>query len=301
MPTRKKKVAASTSHSHDGCPPPRGILVIVGGHENKGEEPEKGSNQDKNLNFVTEGILKRFVDELAGDDPLVLVIPTASSEPEEAARDYHEVFSRLGVKRVRTLDLRERADANAESSLQLIEEAAGLWFTGGDQLRLTALLGGTHLLERLKERYTHERIVLGGTSAGATAMSTPMIYEGRNDAGFRKGEIAITTGLQFLHDVAIDTHFIARGRIARMAQIIATNPGCLGLGIEEDTAVVVSDGQHLEVIGSGLVTVLEGAECTTTNIYDITPETPFSIRGLRLHLLSAGEQYDLPTPPALHR
>jgi cyanophycinase len=200
-----------------------------------------------------------------------------------------------------TLEVLTRADANKPEILDLVEEAAGFWFTGGDQLRLTAILGGTRLLQRLKERYTHERIVIGGTSAGATAMSTPMIYAGRNDAGFRKGEIAITTGLQFLHDVAVDTHFIARGRIARMAQIIATNPTCLGLGLEEDTGVVVREGYQIEVIGSGLVTVLEGNECTATNIYDIGNDTPFSIRNLRLHLLSAGEQYALPLPPAIHR
>jgi len=298
MPTRKKTVAKSAADT--ACPKPQGILIAVGGHENKGEKPERGSNQDRNLNFVTEGILQRFVEELVGTDPLIVVVATASAEPEEAARDYHEVFHRLGVKRVETLDVRERADTTRAEVLGLIEEAAGFWFTGGDQLRLTALLGGTQLLHRLKERYTHERIVLGGTSAGATAMSTPMIYEGRDDAGFRKGEIAITTGLQFMHDVAIDTHFIARGRIARMAQIIATNPTCLGLGIEEDTAVIVREGYHIEVIGSGLVTVLESNDATATNIYDISPETPFSIRNLRLHLLGAGEEYDLPTPPALH-
>ncbi|MCB2406803.1 cyanophycinase [Hymenobacter lucidus] len=299
MPTRKKKASPSSSN-RPTCPPPQGTLIIVGGHENKGEAPEKGSNQDKNLNFVTEGILKRFADELNGNDPLVLVVPTASSEPDEAARDYHEVFHRLGLNNVRTLNIQERADANHEETLKLAGEAAGFWFTGGDQLRLTAILGGTELLQLLKERYTYEPIVIGGTSAGATALSTPMIYEGRNDAGMRKGEIAITTGLQFMHDVAIDTHFIARGRIARMAQIIATNPTCLGLGIEEDTAVVVREGFRIEVIGSGLVTVLESNSGTSTNIYDIPPETPFSIRDLRLHLLGAGEQYELPNPPELH-
>ncbi|TGE12809.1 cyanophycinase [Hymenobacter elongatus] len=211
-----------------------------------GEEPEKGSNQDQNRNFVPDGILTRFVEELAGNDPLVVVIPTASSVPDKAAGDYLAVFGRLGVKRIKILDVQERADANHEDALRLVDEAAGFWFTGGDQLRLTALLGGT--------------------SAGATAMSTPMIYEGCNDAGMRKGEIAITTGLQFIHDVAIDTHFVAR---ARMAQIIATTPTCLGLGLEEDTAVIVREGYKVEVIGSGLVTILAGSSCTAPNIYQI--------------------------------
>ncbi|GGE99656.1 cyanophycinase [Hymenobacter cavernae] len=272
----------------------------MGGHENKGETPERGSNQDKNNSFAPESILRRFCDELVGEQPLIVVIPTASGVPDESAADYHEAFGRLCQGRVETMDIRNRADTLRPEYLELVERAAGFWFTGGDQLRLTGILGGSHILHRLKERYAYERIIVGGTSAGATAMSTPMIYEGTNNAGFRKGEIAITTGLQFLRDVAIDTHFIARGRIVRMAQILATNLSCVGLGLEEDTAVVVHDGRELEVIGSGLVTILETQEDTCTNIYDIAPQTPFFIRDLRVHFLSAGERYMLPTTPELH-
>ncbi|MGY2131151.1 cyanophycinase [Hymenobacter sp. HD11105] len=303
MPTKKKSPtsAADALRGHrDTCPTPKGMLLAVGGHENKGETPESGSNQDKNRNFAPESILRRFCEELKGNDPLVLVLPIASTEPKEAAEDYLEVFPRLGINRVQVLDIREREEANSDATLDLINEATGFYFTGGDQLRLTGLLGGTKMLTRLKERYTYEEILIGGTSAGAAALSTPMIYQGLNDAGFRKGEISITTGLQFMHDVAIDTHFIARGRIARMAQILATNPTCMGLGLEEDTAILVRNGYELEVIGSGLVTVLEANECTRNNIYEISPDTPFTIRDLRLHFLSAGEKYELPIPPELH-
>ena len=287
------------AHRHT-CPTPKGILLAVGGHENKGEAPEKGSNQAENRNFAAESILKRFSEELRGDDPLVLVLPIASSEPKEAAEDYLKIFTELGIKRVQVLDIGEREEANSQDTLDLVNEATGFWFTGGDQLRLTALLGGTKLLLRLKERYTYDDVLIAGTSAGAAALSTPMIYQGLNDAGFRKGEISLTTGLQFMHDVAIDTHFIARGRIARMAQIIATNPTCLGIGLEEDTAVLVRNGYDLEVVGSGLVTVLEGTDSTRNNIFEISPDTPFTIRDLRLHFLSAGERYQLPIPPELH-
>ena len=296
MATRKRNSASSSA-----CPPPKGILIAVGGHENKGEAAERGSNQDQNNSFAPETILKRFSDELQGDDPLIVIIPTASGVPEESAADYHAAFRRLGRTRIETLDIRNRADTLRPEFLELVEQAAGFWFTGGDQLRLTGILGGTAILQRLKERYTNERIVLAGTSAGATAMSTPMIYEGTNNAGFRKGEIAITTGLQFMRDVAIDTHFIARGRIVRMAQILATNLSCIGLGLEEDTAVVVHNGCELEVIGSGLVTILETQEETCTNIYDVAPQTPFFIRDLRTHFLSAGERYVLSTQPELHQ
>jgi cyanophycinase len=176
----------------------------------------------------------------------------------------------------------------------MLNRADGVLFTGGDQLRLTAVLGGTALLARLNERYQREPLVVAGTSAGATAMSTPMIYQGRNDAGFLKDEIHITTGLQLLRDVAIDTHFIARGRIVRMAQIIATNPGCLGLGLEEDTAVLVTKGRELEVIGTGMAVLLDGHSCTGNTIADIQPGEVFSIRDLRLHLLAHGQRFTLP-------
>ncbi|MBF9238694.1 cyanophycinase [Hymenobacter sp. BT683] len=290
MPTRKKNSPKSP------CPLPHGILIAIGGHEEKSLHP----GADADAEHAPDAILRRFVQELHGKG-LVIVVPTASDEPEAAAQDYVDVFTALGVKRVEVFNARERADAEDEQALQLLDEAAGVLFTGGDQLRLTALLGGTAWLRRLKERYATDAIVIGGTSAGATAMSTPMIYQGRDNQGMRKDEIHITTGLQLMHDVAIDTHFVARGRIVRMAQIIATNPGCIGLGLEEDTGVVVTQGYELEVIGSGVVTVVEGQTVTATNIHLIEPGEPFTIRDLRVHILSCGERYTLPIQEALHR
>lgn len=128
-----------------------------------------------------------------------------------------------------------------------------------------------------------------------------MIYQARDNGGMNKDEIHVITGLQFLHDVAIDTHFVKRGRIIRMAQIIATNPGCLGLGLEEDTGVVITEGREIEVIGSGVVTVVEARTDTATNIHLVKPGTPFTIRDLHLHILSCGERCILPVQEALHR
>ena len=277
------------------CPPPRGILIAIGGHEDKTPAP----GNDPEAESAPDSILRRFVDELRGEGP-VLVVAIASEEPNAAAKDYVDIFKSLKVARVEVVGFTERAQAADEAALALLDEAAGIMFTGGDQLRLTALLGGTPWLRRLKERYTHHEIVIAGTSAGATAMSTPMIYQGRDNSGMLKDEIHVTTGLQFLHDVAIDTHFVARGRIIRMAQIIATNPGCIGLGLEEDTGGVVTRGQELEVIGSGVVTVVDGQGCTATNIHLIEPGHPFSIRDLRVHILNAGERYTLPVQLEMH-
>ena len=224
----------------------------------------------------------------------IVVVPTASEEPEVSAKDYIDLFLSLGLKHVEVLNVQSRDEANSVAALELLNRADGVMFTGGDQLRLTALLGGTLVLERLTERYLREPIIIAGTSAGATAMSTPMIYQGRNDAGFVKDEIHITTGLQLLRDVAVDTHFIARGRIVRMAQIIATNPGCIGLGLEEDTAVLITTGSELEVIGNGIVVLLDGHECTGNTIPEVKPGEVFSIRDLRLHLLAKGQRFRLP-------
>jgi cyanophycinase len=268
---------------------PKGRLLAIGGHEQRESPSESRSNPDQSADFI----LQRFVDELPARRTIV-VIPSASEEPEEAAQDYVDVFTKLGVENVEVLNVQSREQANSPESVAVIDRADGVMFTGGDQLRLTALLGGTALLTRLSERYLHEPIVIAGTSAGAAAMSTPMIYQGRNDAGFLKDEIHVTTGLQLLRDVAIDTHFIKRGRIVRMAQIIATNPGCIGLGLEEDTAVLVTKGRELEVIGNGIVVLLDGHDCTGNTIYEIQPGEVFSIRDLRLHLLAKGQRYTLP-------
>jgi cyanophycinase len=270
-------------------PRPKGRLLAIGGHEQRQAPGQPGTSQDQSADFI----LQRFVDELPARRT-VIVIPTASEEPDEAAQDYVDVFTALGIENVEVLNIQSREQANSDDALAVIDRADGVMLTGGDQLRLTALIGGTRLLERLTERYLHEPIIIAGTSAGAAAMSTPMIYQGRNDAGFLKDEIHVTTGLQLLRDVAIDTHFIARGRIVRMAQIIATNPGCIGLGLEEDTAVLVTKGNELEVIGNGMVVVLDGHDCTGNTIYEIQPGEVFSIRDLRLSLLARGQRYTLP-------
>jgi cyanophycinase len=267
-------------------PIPKGSLLAIGGHEKRKATDEQ---QDKSPEFI----LQRFVAELAGRRHVV-ILPTASEEPEEAAQDYLEVFTSLGVENLEVLHIQTREQANSAEALDSINRADGVLITGGDQLRLTALLGGTAALARLGERYVQEPIIIAGTSAGATAMSTPMIYQGRNDAGFLKDEIHITTGLQLLRDVAIDTHFIKRGRMVRMAQIIATNPGCIGLGLEEDTAVLITKGRELEVLGNGIVVLLDGHDCTGNTIYDIAPGEVFSIRDLRLHLLAKGQRFTLP-------
>ncbi|MBA9078064.1 cyanophycinase [Rufibacter quisquiliarum] len=272
---------------------PNGTLIAIGGRENKGEEPETGSTSKENLNFVRNEILERFVQELEGKNPLIVVIPTASSLPEEVGQDYVKVFKNLKVNNVQVLDIRSREDSCKEEHLDMIRKAAGVMFTGGDQLRLTAIFGGTEIMRLIKERYFKEKLVVAGTSAGAAAMSTQMIYQGMSGGGFIKGSVSITAGLELINDAAIDTHFIARGRMVRMAQMIATNPTFIGIGLEEDTGIVVKKGREIEVIGSGLVVIVDGRSSTATNIYKVEEGVPVTIRDLKVHLLGKGDTYTM--------
>ncbi|MEJ8803842.1 cyanophycinase [Pontibacter sp. H249] len=280
-------------------PIPKGCLLAIGGKESKGENAQT-EDQEHNTDFESEQILKFFKDHLKGNDPLVALIPTASTEPDQIAKDYLKVFDKLGLKKVEVLDIRSRDDANKEEYIKIIERANGIYFSGGDQLRLTSILGGTKLLQLMKERYTYDEVLIAGTSAGAMALSTPMIYEVMAKGGFIKGDVRITTGLEFIKNVAVDTHFIERGRMVRMAQCVVTNPGCIGMGLEADTAAYITQGKDLLVVGSGLITIIDGMNIIDTNIYRVGAGEPFSVRGLNVHLLSDKDTYTFPTYDLLH-
>jgi cyanophycinase len=174
-----------------------------------------------------------------------------------------------------------------------LADADGIFFSGGDQLNLTAFYGGSPMLTVLKERYINERIVIAGTSAGAMALSTPMIFAGNKEKQLIAGEIKITIGLEFVKDVCIDTHFVDRSRFIRMAQVVATNPSCIGIGIEEDTAIILRDGKDAEVLGNGVVIVLEGYEIKRSNITEFSNRETISIEGLKMHVLSKGSKYEI--------
>ena len=273
----------------DNCPTPKGILVIIEGKEEKSlitdtddDDAEKGME-----------ILETFIKKINKADPVIEVITSASSEADESFVDYKNTFNRFKINNVKHIHHATRREVMDDDLSDRVNEADAFFFTGGDQLLLTSLYGGSKFLVRLKERYIHEEIVVAGTSAGAMAMSTPMIYAGSKENQQIVGEVKITTGLEFLKDVCIDTHFVDRSRFIRMAQVIATNPTCIGLGIEEDTAIVVTDGLKVEVIGSGLITVIEGNGIQETNIIKFSEDKSVNIMNLRVHLLGKGNTYTL--------
>lgn len=275
---------------------PKGTLVIVGGHEDKGEDNEK---QQIELQQPGE-VLEAFVQLIGKKDPIVEVVTSASSDGASSFTDYKRAFAGLGVQQVGHIHHDKRAEAIGTALVERIKEADAVYFSGGDQLKLTSIYGGTQFLVTLKERYVNTPFVLGGTSAGAMAFSTPMIFAGNKAVQQIAGEVKVTTGLEFLKDVCLDTHFVDRGRFVRMAQVVATNPTCIGIGIEEDTAIVVRNGVEAGVIGSGIVIVIEGFNVTDSNIIDFDSQQNISISDLNVHLLSRGSTYQIPRQNPLH-
>jgi cyanophycinase len=280
------------------CPVPVGTLVVIGGKENKSGKPDDRVQEKNGSPFE---ILKTMVKLCNKEDPLIEIITTASSEGDESFEDYVKVFSKIGVKRTRHIHHKSRGEVMSEDFAHRVKEADIFFFAGGDQLKLTSVYGGTNFLMALKERYIYEPVIIAGTSAGAMALSTPMIYAGSNEVQELSGEIKVTTGLEFMKDICIDTHFVHRGRFVRMAQVIITNPGCLGLGIEEDTAMIVRNGTDVTVIGSGIVIVIDGLHADHPDVDAFANQDAVSIRNLTVHLLAKNDQYTIPQVNPPHR
>jgi cyanophycinase len=272
---------------------PKGKLISVGGSEDKGTETDPKFVQKEQLNFFEFGILKRILSEMKGVDSVVEVITTASQIPEEVGENYIKAFGKLGCHNIGVIHIKKREDALDEQYLERIKKADGVMFTGGNQMRLSMIFGGTEFLRTLINRYQNENFLIAGTSAGAMAMSNTMIYQGSSTGALLKGEVKITTGLALIKDVIIDSHFVTRGRFGRLAQAVAGNPGCIGVGLGEDTGVLVKEGNKMEAIGSGLVLIFDGHNIRHSNIADIEEGQPISIENLVVHVMAKGNFYYL--------
>jgi len=273
---------------------PLGKLIAIGGNEDKGTEPEPNFEQKNNLNFFQLQILSRIVNEMRlQKDSHIEIITTASSIPEEVGENYMQSFSRLGCGNAHVLDIRNREDVHKAEYIERIRNCDGVLFSGGNQLRLSTIFGGTEILHLLHDRLQNQDFVIAGTSAGAMAMSNTMIYQGSSGGALIKGEVKITTGLAFIKDVIIDSHFDKRGRFGRLAQAVASNPSCIGIGLGEDTGVLITGNNHLEAIGSGLVIIVDGHGIHHSNIADLTDGSPISIENLIVHVMTKGNSYDL--------
>ena len=270
----------------------KGKLIAIGGAEDKGTDLETGKIQRNNLNFFELGILSRIIEEAGGPMCRIEVITTASMIPYEVGDNYLNAFGKIGCTNIGVMHIRNRADAANAEYLERITTCDVVMFSGGNQLRLSSTFGGTIFLETVLDRFNNEpTFVVAGTSAGAMAMSNTMIYEGNATRAHLKGEVKITTGLGFMDDVIFDSHFEKRGRFARLAQAVAANPSCIGIGLGEDTGMIITDGNKMEAIGSGLVMIVDGHDIMHSNIADIPDGNPISIENLKVHFCEHGNGY----------
>ncbi len=276
----------------------RGKLIIIGGAVDKGSftETELDKSANQNLNFFEEGILKRIlIESKHKENSRIEVITTASKIPREIGPEYVKALNFLGAHNVDILHIEKREQAIDPEILERLKAADVVMFTGGDQLRLTSILGGTAFHDILLDKYRNEDFVYAGTSAGAAAASNNMIYQGSSSEALLKGEVKITSGLGLIDDVIIDTHFVQRGRIGRLFQAVVGNPKTLGIGLGEDTGLLITDNTKMEAIGSGLVILVDGRQIKDTNLTEVELGQPISINNLITHVMSKHDTFDLST------
>jgi cyanophycinase len=254
-----------------------GHLLVIGGAEDKYNERR---------------ILRKFLELAGGDKADVLIVPVASDFPEFAADVYTQAFRNLGVANPRVLRATSRQDVYQADADELLDGATGVFITGGDQMRLVSLLGGTKFADKLRNLVRDTNMVLAGTSAGAAGMSTAMIVRGESTSHPHKNSVRMSPGLGFLKNIIIDQHFTERGRISRLITAVSYNPYNLGIGIDENTAIILDGKGVLEVYGIGSVTIVDGSQITYNEIAEVNEFQPFSVCGVQLHILRDGLFYD---------
>ena len=267
----------------------KGILIPIGGNEDKGAETREGYH----LEFIDDGILSRVVKESGGTDALIIIIPTASSIPVEVGEGYLKAFGKLGCNNLHIMDIREREHSEFLENIELIKKANCLMFSGGDQSKITQKIGGTTIHKILLERFKNEPLVIAGTSAGAMCMSKEMITGGSSTESFIKGAVRMGEGLGFISKLIIDSHFIRRGRFGRVAEAVAKFPNILGVGLAEDTGIVIKECNKCEVIGSGMVIIFNPRNLKHNNQKYLAEGEPMSLTNLTTHILANGDRFDL--------
>lgn len=257
---------------------PKGILIPIGGSEDKKESKE---------------ILCRIIAETGKTDPHICLITLATNVPDKVVAAYKKAFGDLNISTLTVIHYTSRKEADNEDHLKKIQECDIILFSGGKQLKLSTLMGGTKLLALIKQRYYDEpKFVVAGTSAGAAAMSNIMIISGSSQEALIKGTLELTNGLDLINSVFIDTHFTERGRIGRTIQTVTSNPGILGVGLGEDTSVIINNG-IMEVCGSGLVIIVDGTSIEYTDLTEIEDGDPITVEGIKVHVLGPGKKFTI--------
>ena len=264
------------------CPAPvpentqRGFIIPIGGGEDRERERQ---------------IHRRFVDMSGGAQADIIVIPTAS-QLDETGPDYHRIFSDLGAGKVEYLPIARRADCDNPQFAEMLDRATGIFMTGGNQLRLSTIIGGTLVAQKIRRRNA-AGIPVAGTSAGASIMSEHMVAGGPSNSAPAEGNISLAPGMGLTNAVIIDQHFTQRNRLGRLLTASSYNPFLIGLGVDEDTAAFIGPDNVFEVVGSGTVTVVDASQLTHSSMWDASAGEALSLLGLRIDVLGQGCRYDL--------
>ena len=259
---------------------PIGLLVAIGGREDKEDDLE---------------ILSTLVSLVDAEVPKVEVITTATNFPQETGEEYIAAFSKEEEISVGILNIENRETAANPEYLKRIKSADIIFFTGGDQLRITSILAGSPIIEEIKRRYLEEFCIIAGTSAGAAAMSRTMIYGGDSSEALQKGAVNLGDGLGLIDNLIIDTHFVERGRFSRLMQVLSINPTNLGIGLGEDAGIIIEKGHIIKAIGNGVVVIFDGQNLKYSNVADISYDEAIAMENMIVHTISSGYGYDLRT------
>ena len=253
----------------------QGYLFLIGGAEDRDGDRR---------------VLKYLVERT--NPANVAIIPTASYYPKDVHRCYDGAFLNLGVKRIHCLDIRHRDEADRREHLDAVEAADLIYFGGGDQCKLVDTLIDTRLFKRIKERFETDTLHLAGTSAGASAIGDPIFYDG-DRRGLEKGSINTSKGFGLIGGVAIDTHFTARNRLERLCQFLISGACTRGIGLDEDTAIIVDPNLHFKVIGAGMATVVNSARVTGSNYTDAREGERLRFNNMRIGCIPAGTRFSI--------
>jgi cyanophycinase len=272
-----EKYGCNMKKGGNTVPTHAGTLIIIGGHEDKHDSC---------------GILQQVAQVAKADRGSLVLITVATEVPGEVEAAYRRAFKALGVKRIEVLDIRTREQAHADAHIHMAHGASVVFFTGGDQLRLTSQLGDSPVFQVLQKLLAQGGTIVG-TSAGAAAMPATMIISGDGETSNAISALGMAPGLGLIDDVVIDSHFAERGRMGRLLGAVAQNPRHLGLGIDENTAIMVPHGKHFQVMGTEAVYVVDGSSISFSSLSDRQPEGVLSLYGVQLHVLAAGDKFDL--------
>ncbi len=262
----------------------KGTLIIIGGHEEREPSSERA-------------ILKEVAARVRGGKLVLATV--ASHHPEGYFEEYQKAFRDLEVGELVELYVEDRSEASDEDKLRVLDDAAGVFFSGGDQLRITSQIGDSAIEEKVRRLFERGGVI-AGTSAGASVMSETMLVKGTSQETHRIGDLHMAPGLGLIRDVIIDQHFAERGRFGRLIGAVAHNPRVLGIGVDENTAALVEDGM-LTVLGTGAVYIVDGSRVSYSNLAEARSDVTLSMHNMTVHVLAEGDRFDLsnrePRPP----